>query len=269
MFYSLQAFQPDTPAGGHAAALVVLNVSESKRLIAKGVAALPEVKKALTSGTIIISRGITDAYVAEEITGAKIPLKARYTIGCVSGGKLTVNTSPDKLPAYVLKDGKPVRLPPAEALKNFSGNDVFIKGASAIDREGNAAVLVSHENGGTMGESFGIVTARGARFIVPVGLEKLVPSVSKALPKCGTHRFKYATGVPCGLFPMPNATVVTEIQALEVLTGVMATQVAAGGFAGSEGAVVLAIEGPEPHVEKAFNLVQSIKGEPPDGPPPE
>ena len=54
---------------------------------------------------------------------------------------------------------------------------------------------------------------------------------------------------------------VTEIQALEILTGVTATHVASGGVAGSEGAVILVVEGVEAVVLKAFELVQSIKGE--------
>ncbi|MBI2934296.1 MAG: hypothetical protein HYY29_01875 [Chloroflexi bacterium] len=267
MFYPTQAFKAGAAGAGSVSALVVLNVSESKRLIARAVAALPEIKTALCGGTVIISRGITDAYVAEEITGVKIPVKAQYTAGCIAGGELTVNASPDRLPPYVLRDGKPARVLPSEALKSFTADDVFIKGASALDREGNAAVLVAHEMAGTMGESLAVVVARGAHFIAPVGLEKLVPCVTEALPKCGIYRFKYATGLPCGLFPMFNARVITEIQAIEVLAGVTATQVAAGGVGGSEGAVVLAIEGPEENLERAFDLIKSVKGQPADAAP--
>lgn len=46
-------------------ALVTLTPAESKRLIAKGVAAMPEVKNALGSGIIIFARGTTNTYVAE------------------------------------------------------------------------------------------------------------------------------------------------------------------------------------------------------------
>jgi hypothetical protein len=56
--------------------------------------------------------------------------------------------------------------------------------------------------------------------------------------------------------------VVTEIQALALLAGVEATHVASGGIGGSEGAVVLSIEGEESRVAQAFELVTSIKGEP-------
>ena len=57
--------------------------------------------------------------------------------------------------------------------------------------------------------------------------------------------------------------VVTEIQAFALLAGVRAYHLASGGVGGSEGAVVLSLEGDEEKVEKAFELVKSIKGEPP------
>ena len=50
----------------------VLTVAESKRLIAKAVAQMPIVKNALANGMVIIIKGTTNAYVAEEITGKKI-----------------------------------------------------------------------------------------------------------------------------------------------------------------------------------------------------
>jgi len=61
---------------------------------------------------------------------------------------------------------------------------------------------------------------------------------------------------------------VTEIQPLEMLTGVTATHVASGGVAGSEGSVILVMEGSEGPVKKALDLMNSIKGEPPFPMPP-
>lgn len=53
-------------------ALVSLTPAESKRLIAKGVSALPEVRRALEQGIVIIARGTTNAFVVEEMTGDKV-----------------------------------------------------------------------------------------------------------------------------------------------------------------------------------------------------
>ena len=46
---------------------VVLTSSESKRLIGKAVASMEVVKETLKSGLIIIIKGTTNSYVAEEI----------------------------------------------------------------------------------------------------------------------------------------------------------------------------------------------------------
>ena len=61
--------------------------------------------------------------------------------------------------------------------------------------------------------------------------------------------------------PVVNAKVITEIQALELLTGVTAIHVGSGGVAGSEGAVMLALEGEHDVVLNAFELIENIKGE--------
>ena len=44
----------------------ILTVAESKRLIAKAVAQMPIVKNALENGMVIVIKGTTNAYVAEE-----------------------------------------------------------------------------------------------------------------------------------------------------------------------------------------------------------
>ncbi len=51
---------------------IVLTVSESKRLIAKGVAKLEFVQKARQEGTVAIAKGSTNGYVVEEILGKPI-----------------------------------------------------------------------------------------------------------------------------------------------------------------------------------------------------
>ena len=64
MFYEY----PVPEISGHSTkALITLTSAESKRLIAKGVAATREVNSALKSGIIIFARGTTNTFVAEEI----------------------------------------------------------------------------------------------------------------------------------------------------------------------------------------------------------
>jgi len=163
----------------------------------------------------------------------------------------------------VLRHGKPDSTPAADALQEFREGDVSIKGASAVDPEGNAGVLAAGEDGGTIGAILPVVLPRGSHLVVPVGLEKLIPSVAQAARATGIFRFKYSTGLPVGLVPIPNALVVTEVQAFQVLTGVQVVPVAGGGIAGSEGTVVLSLEGEAAQIEQALSLVKAVKGEPP------
>ena len=248
-------------------ALISLTPTESKRLIAKGVAALPEVRRALEKGIVVIARGTTNAFVAEEVAGVKIEPKYLYAAGIILDGELSANPPGIRMKPIALRHGKPTDLSPAEALEEFGEEDVFIKGANAVDPQGNAGVLAAGERGGTIGEALPVVLPRGSYLIMPVGLEKLIPSVEQAARASGIFRFKYSTGLPAGLVPAPGALVMTEVQAFQALTGVQAVPVAAGGIAGSEGTTVLSLEGDEGRIERAMALVKSIKGETPVGRP--
>jgi hypothetical protein len=259
---------PVSSGANRAAALVVLNPSESRRLIARATVALPEVQHAFRHGTIIIARGITNAFVTEELLGVPVEPKAGLTVGMVCGGITTGHSGPPAVTHHVIRHGKVVEgADSTKEILTFGPDDVFIKGGNAIDAEGNAGILTSGLTGGTIGMAWPVVTARGSHLIMPIGLEKLIPSVINAAKHSGIYYFNWTMGLPCRLTPVVLGKVLTEIQALAVLAGVEATHIASGGVGGSEGAVVLSIEGEESRVEKAFDLVKSIKGEAPVGSP--
>ena len=73
--------------------------------------------------------------------------------------------------------------------------------------------------------------------------------------------------MPAKIVPLVEAKAITEIEALAILCGVKAYQTGAGGVAGSEGSVHLAIEGDEDKVSRAFDLCISLKDEAPVGTP--
>ena len=124
-------------------------------------------------------------------------------------------------------------------------------------------MLAAGDTGGTIGGAWPVTSARGSYLIMPIGLEKLIPSVINAFWKCGQQRLDRFMGkVPLALIPVTTGLVVTEVQAIEVLTGAVATHIASGGIGGSEGSVILQIEGDEKTVNEAYKLVESVKGEP-------
>ena len=242
---------------------VKLTVSESKRLIAKGVAALPEVQKALASGMIALGTGSTNSYVYEELLGTRIDLTA-FRSGLVlpsgKGARDYPNMAKEVLPDLVLRNGQPVKdLDRYSAVEQMGRGDVFIKGANALSPDRRvAAVLIGAENGGTVGGTLGHILGKGITLIVPVGLEKLVCDDLMV----SAQRLLEADAAGPRLAPLPGK-VVTEIEALETLTGVSARQIAAGGVGGAEGGVWLLVQGDDDQVEKTRTIIDQIHGEPP------
>ena len=243
-----------------AAAMISLVPAESKRLIARAVVALPEIQAAKKKGRIYVRVGTTNAFIAEELLGIKFN-KAEYTSGIITSGELATNNSDKKIGGLLLINGEPTELGSADPIADFDAGDVLIKGANAIDPEGNAGVLIGSEVG--IGSNQAVFTLRGFHLIVPVGLEKLVASVPQIANRVpGILRTKYCTGMPVAFFPIINGKVLTEIQALRVLCGVSAYHMASGGVGGSEGSVVLSALGSELQIENMMNLIKSIKDEP-------
>ena len=244
-------------------AMFTLTSSESKRLIAKAVVQLPAVQNAMNNGLIFIAGGTTNAFIAEELTGQEIPCKGNYTAGVVINGVHCVTDATTRMQPIVLKDGKPVTMTIPEVMESFTGKDVFIKGGNAIDLDGNVGILVGGARGGTIGQTMGNLMTLGSKLILPVGLEKLVPSVPAAANFAGIDEVDYTLGMRVGLIPLSYGTVVTELEALETLADLDdVIHISSGGIGGSEGAVTLGIEGTDSEVEKVMQLIKTIKGEP-------
>ena len=98
--------------------------------------------------------------------------------------------------------------------------------------------------------------------MIPVGLEKQVAS---DLPGAEAALLAASVGGPHtgpSLWVL-NGEIVSEIEALKLLTGVEATQIAGGGIGGAEGAVWLMVTGSDGQVNEAVALIDGIQGEPP------
>lgn len=244
-------------------AVVVLTSSECKRLIGKGVAALPEVRRALKSGMVVIVKGTTNSYVAEEILGKEID-KSNFRRGVVLPGLLGGSPPPDRqIPDVVLEKGRVVDLGLEEAIQRIRGDDVLIKGANALDLFGMAGIYVGSPTSGTIGLLIGTLMGRGVNFIVPIGLEKLVQTpVQDIVGKLGVDQVDLSTGMKIGMMPVAGK-IVTEIEAFEILTGVSAVNIGGGGVNGAEGSRTFLLKGDSRRVKKAFELSKEIIGEPP------
>jgi len=254
--------------------VITLTPSESKRIIAKGVKSIEEVQKALKHGTIIITLGTTNAYIAEEIlsdlsiskagTGYKID-KQRYAAGVITDRGTCIVPKDERAKELILKNGKISDISTEEAIKDLSASDVYIKGANVLDITGTAGILMANPTGGTIGSALGIVMARGVHFIIPVGLEKSIASpylIVEIAKRVGIGKIRESIGWPVGLMPV-YGKVITEIEALKILGAEDAFPIAAGGVDGGEGSIVICVEGNIEKLDELISLVREIKGEAP------
>jgi len=238
--------------------------AESRRLIAKAVSQMEEIKIAQKKAYIVINGGTTNGYVAQELAGADVKPE-EFTAGTVSHRLLCVTDLPPKreLPfPIILYKGQRIDKTIPEVFQDFYVETVLIKGGNCIDSQGNVGVISAGFDGGTVGATIGTVVSQGLKYIVPVGLEKLIPSVDKAASAAGAKSLDYCMGADFGIFKLPNAVVVTEIEALKILAGVKATHIGSGGIGEAAGAVSLIIEGEEKKVKDAIGIMESVKGEP-------
>ncbi|MGB4475531.1 MAG: hypothetical protein WBJ04_02310 [Bacillota bacterium] len=247
----------------------VVTPAAGKRLIAKGISEHPEVLRALKEGTVVVLAGTTNGYVAEELLG-KIGQADGFSMkGFVRGitvppyvSTTEIGRSPGghQFPGDVVIvkgnwiKGKTV----FDVVDDLQEGDVILKGANSIDlTRKQAAILIGHPKCGTIGVIMQAAIGRRVRLILPVGLEKRVPSDLNEL----AARVNSPGSEGPRLFPV-SGEVFTEIEALSLLTGAKAEIVAAGGICGAEGAVWLAVWGSDEEMEKANALMESVVGEP-------
>jgi hypothetical protein len=235
-----------------------LTVSESKRLIAKGVVRTAAVRNALENGLLVVCPGTTNGYVAEELLGKALD-KRGYVTGRTLPSGYEGPTCKKQIADIVLRNGKPVDLDTADALREMGPGDVFLKGANAINYdEDQVGLLIGHPTGGTLGAAIGTIVAKRILMIHPVGLEKSVPGDLRD----AAAAMKESGGRGPTLWVSPGL-VFTELEALAVLADVEAAPIGAGGIGGAEGSVWLSIHGEEKQLELAEKVLDSVRGEPP------
>lgn len=237
-----------------------LTPSEAKRLIAKALLKHPMVRRSLEKGTIILNLGSTNSYLAEELQGKSIS-KDRFVAGLVDSRGACVVPKNERIPSLILNKGVVVDEDPEALTRTMGPDDLFIKGANAVDLDGTAWVMLASETGGTLGHVLGTLLARGVPILVPVGLEKFVPEyLFHVAKRSGIHQMDLSIGVSVGLMPLPGE-IFTEKDAIEILADVEVFIIGAGGIGGGEGSYTFMVEGKEDEVKKVFNMVRDIKGE--------
>lgn len=242
-------------------ARVWLTVAESKRLIAKGLKKYPPVQEKLKNGYLLITKGTTNTYVAEEFINDTL-LAGEYVLGHIlpASGSTELDRSRERN-EIVFKNGEVQDAPYQEILKEMHEGDIIFKGANILNyKKGQAGVLIGHPTGGTTGNIAPVIEEKKLRLIIPVGLEKetsqdidLLSGFSKIPQEQVQKKAPYVWSIKGELF--------TEIEAIKQFADVEAFHMASGGVGGAEGAVTLLIRGSKDEVQKALQLVESVQGE--------
>ena len=239
-----------------------LTPSEAKRLIAKAVVQMPEVKRALTKGKIVIKEGSTTSAIAEELTGMPVALSGRISpLGAmgsrVTGGKYRIIIDRGEISQQEFTDDVTYW---AELFPQVGPDDVFIAGANALDPQKRAGVMT----GGVTFSPAHLIPAfraQGMNIIIAVGWEKLIPnSIEEVVATASRTGIDVSLGMPVGIVPL-FGTVVTETDALHILVeGLAITVIGAGGIKGAEGATTFIVEGVPAAVKKTWAIISEVKG---------
>lgn len=237
---------------------VTLTVSESKSIIAKGIAKIPVVKRALKHGKIFLKGGTTVSAVCEELIGNPLRISGRIT----PQGTKTSRIQSDKFHCAIIDCGKLLDIDQTleEAVGTLKADDVAIIGANAIDVYGSCALMYGTAFGGKSGRIISGLMAELRNIIIAVGLEKLIPgSIVEAVSKTSRKGVDLSIGMAVGLTPIIGR-IVTEREAISLLGDVDCFAIGKEGILGAEGATTMLIEGNKKEVEKVFKIISSIKG---------
>jgi hypothetical protein len=246
-----------------------LTPAAGKRLIAKATIEHPAVKKALHGGSIVIVAGTTNGYVAEELLKqlgqGKDFSRNRFFRGitlppAIKTGDTGRLLDESKFPGDVViingvwQKGKMI----FDVIDDLKQGDLIIKGANCVNlSHKQAAILIGHPKGGTIVEALQAVVGRRVRLILPIGLEKRVHEDINAI--AALLNDPGSTGAR--LLPVPGE-IITELEAVTLLSGARATLVAGGGVCGAEGSVWIAINGEPAQEEKAKTTLDAAVNEP-------
>jgi len=219
-----------------------LHPAASKYLIAQAVARLPQVKEAFDNGRILIGAGTTNLLVAEELLQTSFDSYEPYTAGVITQRVACATEPTQRQGSWCIEKGQLIDEPWVDFLHRLEPGDIFIKGANAVDPWGNVAILLGDSQGGTIGQAIGVIKARGIEMIVPVGLEKLIPSCLAGETRMGHHKNYLRLGLNLGYMVVTGANIVNEVESMKILFDADAVPVAAGGVGGMEGSIVLAVD---------------------------
>jgi len=245
--------------------LFLLTPAAGKRLIAKAFVHIPEIREAIKHRTVVVIAGTTNGYVARELLDLtfngheNFSAKGFYRGITLPPGYKPGGQKPDFPGDVVIEKGyyKPGKTI-FDVADELGTGDIIVKGANAVDLAGRkAGILIGHPKGGTIQAAMAAVIGRRAVLYIPVGLEKRVHGDIDEL--ASVMNSPDAEGPR--LMPV-SGNIVTELDAIRIISGATARLVAAGGICGAEGSCYIAVSGTREQVSRAADMIETVKYEP-------
>jgi hypothetical protein len=264
----------------------IFTATESKLLIARCIAQMERVRKALENGIIAMHPSTSTYYLFHELSGEYPDIKKVWITGMnvphgMCGEANTMLSHKQKKEnhddpgvtkalsdagtyahSYVLRKGIPeIGVTINQLIEIMGSGDIYFKGSNGVDIHKRALVLIgSKDENGTIGRMVAGAQKKRFEIITPAGLEKYLPfDLRESAKAVNSGELDYTMGIRSRAFSF-DCTVISEIEALESYAAVKAIPFATGGINGAEGAALILVEGEKDQVEKVIALAESVKG---------
>lgn len=223
-------------------ALIVLAQKQAKLLVAQAIAH----KLKATTQRVYIAYGSTNQMILDALGNhAK-----NYFNGYVNSG---LEANKDRPEIVILNNTD------EDFAKSINANDIIIKGANALSYENGkyrAAVAVASPNGGTYANVMIKASCVGARVLIPITHEKLVPQLLSG--NYNQNSFDYVDGLPIALIEHTYGDIYTEINAFKDEYNLNAQIYLAGSISESNRSLTFILKGEKNAINKLLKWKEGV-----------
>lgn len=224
-------------------ALIVLSQEQAKLIVAQAIAC----KLKDSAKRVYVAYGSTNQMILREL-GINIP---SYHNGYIERC-LSVNNNK---PAIVILNGKE-----STFLESINNDDIVIKGANALSYENGkykAAVAVASLNGGTYGDVVVNASIVGAKVIIPVTHEKLVPTLLSGIYH--QDSFDFVEDIAVALVEYRYGQIYTEIDALMDTFSLKAQIYLSGGIKTNNRSLTFVVNGSRGDIDNLLKWKEDVE----------
>ncbi|GAB4114128.1 MAG: hypothetical protein Kow00103_07290 [Candidatus Caldatribacteriota bacterium] len=234
-----------------------LTVNAGKWIIAKAISELGCIKESLSNGKLILFGGTTVSALAEILFGKALRLSGRVS----TRGTVTAFQKKREVPHTMLfTQGKIYDLERdvevQKLLQSIEKSDVVVSGANGYDVNGNAFLMAGTYGLGDRINLLAPIHTEGAKVLIAVGLEKLIPGSTLEAIKCsGRNSSIWSMGASVGLVPLVGE-IINEIEAIKILFGIKPVVIGRGGIQGAEGSSTFVAQGERETLQRLISLIE-------------